>query len=319
MVAPNPFNNLTINSMNARNQNRLKMYLVVANNLNTVPSQTLTAMPHFVQLFADFKAGIAVIQKKSETQSASRLGFRIAKTAAKEEAVRYAVNMNDCLAALALATNDTILQQQMKYTKSMLSKERDISTLTETKFILSKAIELQNDLQPYGVDQTQIDKLALVIQNFSNKIPLPRNNINKNKIINKDIEAQFTDCKNLLTRMDGLVKILELTNPAFCTQYFFTRKIVNCHNRKLTVRGYASDTNGNPITSVTVKIPTINRETKTTDKGYFEFKNLPKGMQNIIFSRVDFQTTNRHIGVVSGQRLELNLTMEAALNTELVV
>jgi uncharacterized membrane protein len=79
------------------------------------------------------------------------------------------------------------------------------------------------------------------------------------------------------------------------------------------------DTNGNPITSVTVKIPTINRETKTTNKGYFEFKNLPKGMQNLIFSRVDFQTTNRHIGIVSGKRLELNLTMEAALNTELVI
>jgi hypothetical protein len=259
---------------------------------------------------------LQIIQAKSELQSASRLGYGMLKTAGKEEAVYYAMNMNDCIAAYAVAINDTVLGQQMKFTKSALLKKRDTTTFDDLQFLLSKGIELLNNLEPYGISQTQIDNLTTVIETFHTNIPVPRNNIVKNKMLNKDIKEQFTICNGFISRMDKLVKIIKLTNNPFFTEYFFCRKTINNHGRKLALRGVISDANGNPISSVTVSIPTLDKITKTTNKGYYEFKNLPKGLQSLDFARVDYDTTTRTVGILASTRVQLDVTMAAAINSE---
>lgn len=304
--------------MNVKNENRLNMYLVVADYLNAAPAGTIASMPEFAETFDRFNTSLQVIQAKSELQSASRLGYRIAKTVGKEEVVYYAMHMNDCIAAYAIAIGDTVLEQQMKFTKTELLKKRDTATLDDVQFLLSKGIALQSSLGPYGVSQAEIDMLTTVIGTFQTNIPIPRNNIVKNKMLTKDIEAQFVICNGLLIRMDKLVKIVKLTNNAFFTEYFFSRKIINNHGRKLAIRGLVVDAVGNPVSRVTVTIPTLGRETKTTDKGYYEFKNLPKGMQSLDFARVDYDTTNRTVGILSGKRVQLDVMMEGANNSEAI-
>ena len=302
--------------MNVKNENRLNMYLVVADYLNAAPAGTIASMPDFAQTFAEFLTNLQIIQAKSEAQSASRLGYRIAKTAGKEEVVGYAMNMNNCIAAYAEAISDAVLEEQMKFTKSDLLKKRDTATLDDVQFLHSKAITLLNNLTPYGVAQAQIDTFKSAIITFTTNIPLPRNNIVKNKMLTKDIEEHFIICNDLTVRMDKLVKILRLTDKAFCTEYFFSRKVVNNHGRKLAVRGLVLDATGNPVSNVTVTVPTLGKETKTSDRGYYEFKNLPKGMQRLYFARVDYQAVNRTVGIIAGERVQLDVTMEAATNSQ---
>lgn len=302
--------------MDVKNENRLNMYLVVADYLNAAPAGTIASMPDFAQTFAEFLSNLQIIQAKSEAQSASRLGYRIAKTAGKEEVVGYAMNMNDCIAAYAVAISDAVLEQQMKFTKSNLLKKRDTATLDDVQFLLSKGIALLPDLTPYGVAQVQIDTLTTAIATLSTNIPLPRNNIVKNRMLTKEIEDQFFTCNGLIQRMDKLVKILQLTDNAFYTEYFFSRKVVNNHGRKLAVRGLVLDATGNPVSSVTITVPTLGKETKTSDRGYYEFKNLPKGMQRLYFTRVDYHTVHRTVGIIAGERVQLDVTMEAATNSQ---
>jgi hypothetical protein len=218
--------------------------------------------------------------------------------------------MADCITAYALSVNDLVLLEQMKFTKSDLLKQRDTKTADDAQFILTKAIEFLTNLTPFGILQSQVDDLNDLIIAFNTNIPLPRVNINKRKLLTKEIEDLIVSCDAFLIRMDKLVNILQLNDETFYTEYYFSRKIVNNHGRKLSLRGYVYDTLGNPINKVKVTVNGLNKETKTTDRGYYEFKNLPAGMQSLTFTQVDYQTLNTQAGIITGERADLNITME---------
>ena len=300
--------------MNVKNENRLNMFLVLIEYINTLPAALLALMPGFSDFFTEFTTNVNLIRAKSEVQSSSRIGYRIMKTAKKLETVTYAIFMADCITAYALSISDTVLVKQMKFSKSSLLKKRDTAMVDDVKFILSKAIEHLRDLEPFGIKQLQIDEFTAKIKNFNNNIPLPRININKRKLLTKEINERYTITEEILARMDKLVDIMILSDNVFYTSYYFNRKVVNNRGRKLALRGIVSDTNGNPISGVIINILEINRETKTTNKGYYEFKNLPTALHNLTFSRVDYEKTTAQVGTISGERVQLDVTLEAINN-----
>lgn len=300
--------------MNVKNENRLNMYLVLIQYINTLPAAILALMPSFSEFFAEFTANVNLIRAKNEVQASSRIGYRIMKTAGKLETVTYAIFMADCITAYALSIGDTVLVKQMKFSKSSLLKKRDTAMADDAQFILSIAIENLSVLDTFGIKQEQIDEFTAKIKNFNNNIPLPRIHINKRKMLTKEIANLFTATDAILARMDKLVDILILADNVFYVSYYFNRKVVNNSGRKLSLRGIVSDTNGNPILGVMVNISAINRETKTTDKGYYGFKNLPAGFNEITFSRVDYEKTTTQVGTVSGERVQLDVTLEATTN-----
>jgi len=297
-------------------ENKLSMYIVLSEYLSTVPAQTIASMPQFEQFFADFNANVQKLRSKSEYQSASRIGYSRNKTEGKEETITYANNMAACISAYALSIGNEVLAEELKFTKSGLAKQRDTKTADDANFILTKGIEYLEFLSPFGIKQQQIDKLTDVLAYFNANIPLPRARINARKLLTKQIADLFITNDLLLKRMDSLVNTLELTDNTFYTSYYFSRRIVNNNGRKLSLRGFVLDTNGNPIVGVKVEIPTIRRVAKTTEKGYYEFKNLPAGFQNLIFNRVDYIETSRLVGIVSGQRVQLDVTLEATENKQ---
>jgi hypothetical protein len=296
--------------MNAKNENRLNMYLVVVDYINAASPTTIAAMPDFANIFNRFNNDVQLLRTKSESQTSSRIGYRILKTSGKQDLTVYAIYMADCITAYALSVNDLVLLEQMKFTKSDLLKQRDTKTADDAQFILTKAIEFLTNLTPFGILQSQVDDLNDLIIAFNTNIPLPRVNINKRKLLTKEIEDLIVSCDAFLIRMDKLVNILQLNDETFYTEYYFSRKIVNNHGRKLSLRGYVYDTLGNPINKVKVTVNGLNKETKTTDRGYYEFKNLPAGMQSLTFTQVDYQTLNTQAGIITGERADLNITME---------
>ena len=302
--------------MNVQNENRLNMYLVLEEYINTVPAETIDTMPGFSQFYTEFTTNVNLIRAKSEVQSSNRVGYRMMKSAGKLETVTYAIFTADCITAYALSKNDTVLVEQMKFSKTALLKKRDTAMADDAQFILSKAIEFSRDLEPFGIKQQQIDEFTAKLTAFNTNIPLPRININKRKLLTKEIEELFIATEAILTRMDKLVDIKIISDNVFYVSYYFSRKVVNNNGRKLALRGIVYDTNGNPITSVMIKIPAINREAKTTDKGYYEFKSLPAGIHDLNFTRVDYEQTNLQVGTLSGQRVQLDVTMEATTSNK---
>lgn len=305
--------------MNAKNENRLNMYLVMQEFLNTVPATTLDTMPGFGDFFANFTTNVELIRTKNESQQASRVGYRMMKSAGKRDTVTNAIFVANCINAYALSANNLVLEQQIKFTKSELLKKRDSAMADDVQFIISKAIEYLAEVTPFGIKQEQINELTTKLENYNANIPLPRVNINKRKLLTKEINELFIATDAILTRMDSLVDIMVITDNDFYVTYYYSRKIVNNHGRKLSLRGYVTTTTTeSPIVGVKVTIPALNAETKTTERGYYEFKNLPAGMHNLIFNRVDFVETRKQAGVISGQRVQLNVTMNEAQATNKV-
>lgn len=295
--------------MEAKNENRLNMYLVLIQYVNTIAGGILTSMPGFPQFFADFTANVNLIRSKNENQSSNRIGYRLIKTAGKLDTVTYAIYVASCITAYAQSINDTVLIKQMKFTKSALLQKRDTAMADDVQFILSKTIELLVNLELFGIKQLQIDELTAKLNNFNTNIPLPRANINKRKMLTNEIKKVFTATDVILARMDSLVDIKINTDNEFYVSYYFARKIINNHGRKLAIRGVVTSALNNPIEGVNIAIPALGLVTKATAKGYYEFKNLPAGLHSLYFTRVDFEETKRLVGILSGQRVQLDVTM----------
>ena len=313
MISPNLFiNNLILNIMNAKKENRLSMFIVLIKYLVNLSAGIIDSMPGFGNLLTTFTDNVNLIKSKVEQQAANRVVFQLMKTAGKLEAVTLAINMINCIRAYAASVNNEVLEENMKFTRSKLLRKRDNLTAADIQFILSKAIEHLDGLEPFGIKQPQIDQLTEALANFVTNIPLPRISKTDNAMITLEIEKLFKENDAILEEMDKLVNIKIITNNFFYKNYYLNRKVINYHGRKLAVRGVIKDTAGNPIPNVVISIPALNISTKSTEKGYYEFKNLPKGIQNLVFTKVDFITTSRHIGITSGERVQLNLTLDSS-------
>jgi hypothetical protein len=311
MISPNlSSNNLIHNTMDAKKENRLNMYLVLIQFLSNVSAGIINSMPGFGNLLTTFTENVNKINLKAELQAANRLVFAQMKTAGKEQAVNLAINLAACIKAYASSVNNSVLESDMKFTKSQLLRKRDTSAVQNMQFILTKEIANLAALEPFGITQTEIDEVTTALDNFITNIPLPRTIATDNVMLTQEIEQLFKENDKVLEEMDKLVNIKRLTENAFFINYYLKRKVINYHGPKLALRGIITDTAGNPIPNVVISIPALNVETKSTDKGYYEFKKLPKGIQNLIFTRVNFVTTSRQVGIISGERVQLNLTLD---------
>ena len=304
--------------MNALQENKLNMFLLVNDNLETEPVALLQTMPGFLTLLTDFTATVDQIRDKNEFQTANRKGYKIVKTNKKNLMIKHATNLAACVKAYADSVHNEVLSQEMKQSRSELSRKRDSTAADVSKFITIKATENLTDAAPFGVSQVIIEEIDVMIANFNTNIPLPRMSILNKKILTYEIKKLFTIANDYIKSMDTLVNILELTNPEFYQKYYFSRKTVNNHGKKLSMRGTVINEQEVEIAAVNVSIPSISRTTKTTAKGYFEFKNLPAGVHNVIFERPGYETTNRQIGTVTSVRQQLEVTMVAIENSQKV-
>ena len=61
-------------------------------------------------------------------------------------------------------------------------------------------------------------------------------------------------------------------------------------NAQNSLSGTVSDENKMPLKNATVTIPELHKETKTTDEGKFQIRNLPSGTFTVVFSHAQFDT-----------------------------
>ncbi len=298
--------------MTAYQENRFSMLLVILDYLSKVSPALLASMPEFVTTLTLVNEKVEALRLKNEQQRKMITGYRIEKTAGKLEATNTGLNVAQIIRAYAVANNDVVLENEMKYTKSVLLRKRDNDTAADLAAIINKAMLLQSDIAPFGATPAVLEKATTDLNNFISNIPLPRANINARKVITQDIKILFREIAVNLKFMDDLVLTKRISDNEFYRAYTANRKVVNNHGKKLALRGIITDANSKPIAGVTVAVRDIKVETKSTDKGYYEFKNLPKGTQIITFSRAGFITQSIPVAIIATQRAEQNVTLQAA-------
>ena len=299
--------------MKARKENIVAMQRAIISFNKTVPASIKALMPNYDTLMLQLATINTQIGKLSGKQSSSQKGYQENKSETKEILATKVMTIVYATKAFALAEkNNVLLAKTEVIVKSKLQRMRDSKTADTAEEMITIATAIQPALNPYGITVSVLEQATELVATFRTELAIPRNKIAGRKVITTQIETLFNEAAAILYNLDTLVNVVAEREPAFHEEYFTNRKIINHHGSKLSVRGYVKDAEGNPIQKVTITTLNGKRETKTSAKGYFAFKNLPLGIDTLIFQKVQFNELRTTVGIVKGERVELNITLQNA-------
>jgi len=297
--------------MDVQKENKFSMQRAVTSYNETVPASIKGMLPGYDALMLELTDKNRQIGTLSGAQSSSLKGYQEDKSATKETLITKVMTIVFSAKALALAEkNNVLLAQTEAITKSSLERMRDSKTADTAEEMITIATGIQTDLNSYGITVPVLEQATELVATFRAELALPRNKISGRKVITSQIETLFNDAAAILYNLDTLVNVVAEREPAFHEEYFNNRKIINYHGSKLAVRGFVKDADGNPIQKVSITTLNGKKVAKTSARGYFEFKTLPLGIDTLIFEKVQFNEFRTTVGIVKGERIDLNITLE---------
>jgi len=297
--------------MNASEENTISMLRAVASLNETAPEPIKDSMFGYNDLMDQLVDKTDKIGTLNGEQDASIVRYQLEKTTGKDALVKEVMPIVFLIKAYAMDVENQVLETAMNaHTHSKLIKMRDSKTDDVAQEILATATQNLTQLIPYGVTQNVIDNANDSLTDYREELSKPRNNIVNKKEKNERIDQLFIESKRILFKLDTRVNAIKTTQPQFYKDYFNNRMIVDYKGSKLALRGKVLDINGNPINNVIVSIPSLGIETKTTAKGNYEFKSLPAGILNLKFNKVTFDEVSQNVGIVKGERLQLDILLK---------
>ncbi|WP_290861258.1 carboxypeptidase regulatory-like domain-containing protein [Flavobacterium sp.] len=164
-------------------------------------------------------------------------------------------------------------------------------------------------LTTYLVTTGELDDLQRAIDKFWEWVSKPRNSISERRVSTTNLAEAFAVCADKMTSMDIHMRMLETSHPELYMNYIYRRKLVTPSYRKLSLRGVVQGGLGELLSGVTVKIGTLNVETITTDKGYFEFKSLPPGVYMASYELEGYETQSQPVAIVANERRDVKIEL----------
>lgn len=304
--------------MTSKQEDRLSMYIVVDAYLQNADSATLALMPNFSSLFNRFKNNVDLIRSKSFEQGLNRKGNRMTKEEYRNLLIEKTLNVSNRVKAYASEENNLILKQEVSFVYSSLNRLRDAHLPDVCQGVHTIAVANLANLATYGVTEPLLNSLRETILGYNSYLPLPRTGIVTRKLLTTQIAELFEENKKLIERLDELVEMIKTDHPEFTQNYFFSRKIIDTGHIKLALRGTIVDQDGMPINKVSISIATIpEQETKSTEKGYYQFKTIPDGQYQLLFKREGYYTESILVNILQTTRLQCNVIMQSVEENQL--
>ncbi|MEM7013469.1 MAG: hypothetical protein AAF585_18510 [Verrucomicrobiota bacterium] len=214
--------------MQDHEEDKLSMYFAViaACNKHNAAWSALTA---FADGFAEFQLEVNAISKAAETQQAGITGAAKDKSASRQTMAEAAFPIGTAVQAWALFNEDETLAAKVYHPISdYLQNSRDSEAEQMARGVHTEATANLAQLADYGVTQQLLDELLSAINAYHNALAAPRGAITDRKAATAAIKSGITNADKILkNRMDKLVPILQITQPAFATDYKNARIIVD--------------------------------------------------------------------------------------------
>ena len=295
--------------MNAKQEAKRSMFLVVEELINNTDPTVLAAMPNFTPYFDEFKDGLANLRVASEEQVYSRIGYHIEKMEQRALMSNLCLNIINRVKAYATNEGNAILFELMNRKKSSLDRLNDTLILDYCQKVHDESFSLLASLGTYGIVAADLVALQEAINAYLLLIPKPRFEIVERKEATRNIANAISLCSEKIEKIDILVSMLEFSNRPFYLKYFDDRKLVNPGVRTLSLRGVVTNESGQELRGVMVRIPTLNLERRTTAKGNYEMKNIPPGVYTVVFEKEGMQTQSIPVAISANERTDLNVTL----------
>lgn len=289
--------------------NKLSMAKVVLNFIEIQNPTIINTPPSLPNEVAQLKTTINKIGNLNKFQTMNRLGHTINKKKAREEMTNYALNCALALMAATQTLSDQTLYNEVKTTRTSLNRLRDNQVNIRCQFLLRRALEHQQTIETFGITTEILQKFSLSIEYHNEQIAKPRLSIVERVQLTNKIKKEFKNLSLLFTKIDTNINALSFLYPQFVNEYKTCRITINYRSKSLALSGYIKDQTGKPIYGAVCSLTDLNRETKTTTKGKFEFKKIATGNYLLQAKRPGHITITQTVSIVRGKTNKLNLVM----------
>ncbi len=196
----------------------------------------------------------AALQLDKKTGAAGKSQSRLGLNA-------LTLTVAQALYAFASSTKEDDLLQKSKYTKSSIKAIRDEDIKQVAENLHGWAFDLITSLGDFGITTGLLATHQKLIDDYSGKISSPAITKAAKKTAGQNIVRLFKEADLILkTQIDPLVDGMITTFPAFRTNYFNVRQIIDPSGSKTLIAGIITDAKNDnvPIPNATVTLITVN-------------------------------------------------------------
>lgn len=284
------------------------MYIVLRALIATISTGVIASMPSFDSWYAQWNDIVDTLCSLIEIQKKGRKGKAVVKAERRALLSIVALDFVTKMRSYAMVINDMDLYNNLNYTKSSLENLINADFIAAMTTILNNVTALQPNLVAYGILPATITGFETLFTEYQTSAPLPKISSDEKKAATAGIKASIAAGNELLVKLDGVVRTLLFTNPAFVTSYFEARTLIDQPTSVLVVRGQVVDVDGNPLlVTMTCEALGINR--KVSKKGGFLIYNAENGTYIFTFTRTGYETVTQEVQVYNGIRTEVLVVM----------
>ncbi|HKR04268.1 MAG TPA: carboxypeptidase-like regulatory domain-containing protein [Bacteroidia bacterium] len=213
--------------MTKKQNAKLNMYRSV--NIVCDANQLIwTILAAFVTAFGFFTSRLTRLIENARQQEELIQGYAQQKQLRKFTMATLATSVCYKIQAFAESIQDDVLLNKVNYTFNDIMKMRGNLARNASQTILLEAQAVIAALAPFGVLPADLTALDTAINDFSAVISMPRSAIAQVKTLTAEIKEDiaFID-KTLKKSMDKLMINFSVSSPAFYSDYFNSRIIVD--------------------------------------------------------------------------------------------
>ncbi len=282
-------------------------------NKNKIYWQGNTILVVIISLIVDLNTKVEKLVAKQQSRIT---GYALKKRTQKKVVVILTDIIAGAIRTYASMTNDTVLQDKVKYSRSDLWRLGDLKFDGLANEIISISTSLLTELTEYGINQETIDNYTAELNLFNTIRTEPREAIKKRKAITALLKPLMSELRNTINvRLDSMMKKFELSHPEFYVEYTKQREIVDTPTHKLSLKGIVTDIKTEePLSQVIVTIPELKLETETTELGNYQFKNIKRGTYKVELQRVGYKPVTQSTVIQDNHTTELNVEMEKLIS-----
>jgi len=297
--------------MNQKQLDHLNMYDAVLLTLNS-NSSTWSSNTAVSAVVTAAQAQVAAINNAQIGQINNSKAFTINKENLKNNLVALALLHADAGRSYATSIGNTVLQQELKTTKTKLFYLTDGQLAPYCQNIYNFVNPLVGSLASYGVTAATLAALQSAINVFLASVGQPHSIRSGAVAYTISIEEQITALNILMKeQLDPLLTQYKTSHAIFHTQYLTDRKLPHTgHRTTVTIVGQIDDASGQPIKNAHVSLVNTTRKRKVTKvDGLYKFARLKPGSYTLSIIANGYVVQTKTITISVPQTVRQNFFM----------
>lgn len=274
----------------------------------------IATIPMLVIILAALKETREEIAAAEGVITQALKGVRDQKDAERENLIGLAVMTAGVITCYASLNNDTLLREQMHFTRSGLSEMKDLEVAMCCDIIYEKGVELAPKLIPFGITNMLLEEFGSSLKEYTRLKGSPRGAVAEIRDAVIRIPELLKKAITILKEQtDPLVWLFRKTEISFYQQYWMKRKYVDPYTRHTAIKGEITNkATGEPMHNVLVEMLTTDLNTVSNENGVYKLRTPMYGITvELLFTCEGFKPLRLSVKTKKGKAVKLDAVMEA--------